>query len=165
MFDALHVSWRRKAGGCIHSQHLESRCRNCQMNGSKCLECMRNNIKTRTKFTCSRCSERLPQAHFAKDALNAVLARHSMSELYCVKCAQGSERSRWWKLDAYTCTLFKVEKQSSASAATDLKNSCTRECEACKLPVCIICKQQPEVKTEYRRWSRARKKQQTQTKQ
>ena len=89
--------------------------------------------------------------------LHAVLAENCIHELYCVTCALGAERSRWWKLDTYACALCKMDKQRNEFAAVDLQLGSvgSRGCEACKYPVCAICKQQSEDHQEYRQWKRS----------
>lgn len=146
-----------KQASAFHTKEMQSWRWNGQLCEAKCLDCKANNIKTRTKLTCSRCSECLPQAYFAAEALKAVLAENRMHELCCVKCAQEAELSRWWKLDASTCTLSAEERQRKAFAAVDMKLSykAARECEACKYPACVRCNKQPEDLREYKTWSTA----------
>ena len=150
-----------KQVGAFHKQELQRCRRDGELSEAKCSECKANKRKTRTELTCIRCSNILPQPHFDTHALNAVLAENRIHELYCVKCAIGPERSQWWKLDAYKCAICGADKQRNAFAAVDLKTCAkgARECEACKYPVCALCKQQPDDKNEYQQWSTAWKKQ------
>ena len=100
------------------------------------------------------------QRHVEVRALHFLPADHFPgSARYCLRCAVGKERSKWWRQDHYHCVLCKAKKARNDFAIEDLKNegsSGPRACEQCKELLCTLCKIRPD-KKEYQQWARVKK--------